>query len=74
MEFRCIDLLTRSLTTSQILPLAPDKVFPFFEDPGNLPEITPDWLDFRMAEGTRSTVCEGAEFLYTIRLFGLRTG
>jgi len=74
IEFRRIDLLTHRLTTSQVLPLTPEEIFPFFEDPGNLFEITPDWLDFRMAEGMRSAVFEGAEFSYTIKLFGVRIG
>ena len=74
MEFRRIDRLTNRLTTSQVLPLAPDDLFPFFENPGNLSEITPGWLDFRMAQGMRPTVCEGAEFDYTIKLFGVTIG
>jgi len=74
IEFRRIDFLRRTLITSQVLPLAPEEVFPFFEDPRNLFEITPDWLDFRMAEGMRSAVYEGAEFHYTIKLFGVRIG
>lgn len=74
IEFHRIDLLTHRLTTSQVLPLTPEEIFPFFEDPGNLFKITPGWLDFRMVEGKRSTVYEGAEFNYTIKLFGLRIG
>jgi hypothetical protein len=31
MEFRRVDFQTHRLTASQILPLTPDKIFPFFE-------------------------------------------
>lgn len=59
------------LTTSQVLPLPPDQAFGFFEDPRNLFEITPDRLDFRMADrGSVTSVHEGAEFDYTIRWLG----
>jgi ligand-binding SRPBCC domain-containing protein len=60
------------LAASQVLPLPPEHVFPFFEDPRNLFEITPDWLDFRMMDPGQSAVFEGAEFGYTIRWLGIR--
>lgn len=60
------------LETSQVLPLSPEQSFAFFEDPRNLSEITPDWLDFRMTgRGPMSSVYEGAEFDYTIRWLGV---
>ena len=60
------------LTTSQVLPVSPEKAFIFFEDPRNLFEITPDWLDFRMVDaGSMTAVHEGAMFDYTIRWFGV---
>lgn len=60
------------LTATQLLPLPRERVFSFFENPGNLCEITPDWLDFRMTDPDRSAVFEGAEFSYTIRWLGFR--
>jgi hypothetical protein len=60
------------LRAAQELPLPPEKVFPFFEDPRNLFRITPDWLDFRMVQGQEaSEVFEGVNFAYTIRWFGV---
>lgn len=60
------------LKTSQVLPVSPEQAFVFFEDPRNLNEITPDWLDFRMAgRGPLTSVYEGAEFDYTIRWLGV---
>jgi ligand-binding SRPBCC domain-containing protein len=56
------------LNTSQILPVPREKAFSFFQDPRNLCDITPDWLDFRMdcpEAGLR--VSEGAEYDYHIR-------
>ncbi len=62
----------RILLASQILPLPRKKAFVFFQDPRNLFEITPPWLDFRMQEPRRHGVFEGAEFDYTIRWLGVR--
>ena len=71
MHCRTIGVLTHELSTSQVLRLPPDALFPFFEDPKNLFAITPDWLVFKMITGKRSDVFEGAEFDYTIRWLGL---
>lgn len=72
IRFNQLDGATHELITSQLLPLQPEKAFSFFHDPRNLFDITPDWLDFRMADrnGT-AEVFEGAEFDYTIRWFGI---
>ncbi len=68
MIFRTIDPNTHQLETEQILPLPRRQVFAFFEDPRNLSELTPDWLDFRMIDpDAGATVFEGAEYEYTIR-------
>jgi ligand-binding SRPBCC domain-containing protein len=58
------------LMTSQVLALPRDMAFTFFEDPKNLFEITPDWLDFSLLDREKSDVFEGAEFDYTIRWLG----
>ncbi|MGE5237794.1 MAG: SRPBCC family protein [Chloroflexota bacterium] len=60
------------LTASQVVPLSLESTFSFFENPGNLFEITPDWLDFRLCERDLPGVFEGAVYNYTIRWFGIR--
>jgi ligand-binding SRPBCC domain-containing protein len=61
------------LVAEQILPVSRGKAFSFFEDPGNLPEITPQSLDFQIlsAESSRE-VCINAEYMYKIKWLGLR--
>jgi len=65
--------LTYQLRTSQILPIPQQEAFEFFEDPGNLCDITPAWLDFCMLHKERhSGVHENAEFEYTIKYLGIK--
>ncbi len=64
--------LSFRLTTAQVLPLPRPRVFAFFEDPRNLPELIPPWLDFRFAGGGEGhAVAAGAEFDYTISWLGV---
>ncbi len=64
--------LSFRLTAVQILPLPRPRAFPFFEDPRNLPELIPPWLEFRFAAGGKEhAVTAGAEFDYTIRWLGV---
>jgi ligand-binding SRPBCC domain-containing protein len=72
IEFKQTGFFTHKILTSQVVPLPPDDVFPFFEDPRNLSEITPQWLDFRMIKSTNADVFKGAQFVYTIRWFGVK--
>jgi ligand-binding SRPBCC domain-containing protein len=72
ITFANTDSRTFRLSASQVLPVARAKAFGFFEDPRNLFEITPDWLDFRMLDRSRAEVFEGAEFDYTIRWLSFR--
>ncbi|MDX1764477.1 MAG: SRPBCC family protein [bacterium] len=73
IRFNRLDGATHELIASQLLPLDREKSFTFFEDPRNLFDITPNWLDFRMADRNSAVeVSEGAEFDYTIRWFGIR--
>jgi ligand-binding SRPBCC domain-containing protein len=59
---------TYQLRTSQIIRLPREQAFSFFQDPRNLSEITPDWLDFRMLDlASGVQVFEGAEYKYTIK-------
>lgn len=61
------------LETFQTLPITREKAFVFFENPKNLFDITPDWLDFRMvAYKNGEKVFEGTEYDYYIRWFGLK--
>lgn len=70
IKFEKLDRLTYRLSTSQIIAIPVEKTFSFFENPENLSEITPEWLDFRFANnGEQSETYEGAEFDYTIRWF-----
>ena len=70
---RSPDRYTYLLRTSQVIAIPVEKAFLFFEKPGNLSEITPDWLNFRFDNkcGQRETF-EGAEFDYTIRWFFIK--
>ena len=64
---------TYRLVSSQVLPLSPEIAFTFFEDPGNLFDITPDWLDFKKIDRReKKGVFEGAEFDYTIRWLSMK--
>lgn len=72
ISFERAGCLTHRLRTRQTLPLSSEEAFRFFEDPANLSSITPKWLDFTLpAFGDKREVCEGAEFHYTIRWFGI---
>jgi ligand-binding SRPBCC domain-containing protein len=72
LSFGRPDNRTYLLSASQVLPVTREKAFSFFEDPRNLFEITPDWLDFMMRDTAKAEVFEGAEFDYTIRWLSLK--
>lgn len=72
LNIRRISFLTYELRTSHILHIDREIAFTFFENPKNLSEITPPWLNFRMKDEKRTAVYENAEFEYTIKLVGLR--
>jgi len=59
------------LETFQYLPITCERAFVFFQNPKNLFDITPDWLDFRMVTNSEK-VFEGAEYDYYIRWFGVK--
>jgi ligand-binding SRPBCC domain-containing protein len=72
LNIRSLGSFTHELAASQVLPLPPEQAFSFFEDPGNLFDITPDWLQFVMRDrGQKVSVFENAEFDYTIRWLGV---
>jgi len=61
------------LETFQTLQIPREKAFVFFENPKNLFDITPDWLDFRMVTNKNGDkVFERAEYDYYIRWFGFK--
>ncbi|MEK6745066.1 MAG: SRPBCC family protein [Nitrospirota bacterium] len=72
LRFDRLDRSAHRLAVSQVLALPRERVFLFFEDPRNLFDITPDWLNFVMKDRDEMTaMCEGAEYDYTIRWLGL---
>ena len=63
---------TYRLSAAQVLPLPRKDAFVFFEDPRNLFDITPEWLNFIMKDREQMTgMYDGAVFDYTIRWFGI---
>ena len=72
LSIRRSGFLTYKLCTSQVLAIDRKKAFSFFEDPGNLCDITPVWLDFCLLHKKSNTeVYENAEFDYTIKFMGV---
>lgn len=68
LVFARIHTNTYQIRTSQIIRLPKEQAFTFFENPRNLSEITPDWLDFTMLDfDIGAQVFEGAEYNYTIK-------
>jgi len=73
MDIKRLSLLRYQLVTSQLLPIGQKEAFQFFEDPGNLCDITPVWLDFCMLNKDQEIgVQENAEFEYTIKFLGIK--
>ncbi len=61
-----------TLEREQFIPRPLDDVFRFFEDPQNLPRITPDWLDFKIVAMNPHTIRQGTLIDYTLRWCGIR--
>ncbi len=60
-----------TLRREQWIPRPIHEVFAFFADAHNLEEITPPWLGFRILSTTSTTISEGTEICYRLRLHGL---
>ena len=48
-----------------------NDVFEFFQKPENLAKVTPAWIRFSIKSNPPLVMKEGAEFEYTIRLYGI---
>ena len=58
--------------TSLILPLARERIFPFFADAANLEVITPPELSFHIVTPPPIAMHAGALITYQLRLMGVR--
>jgi ligand-binding SRPBCC domain-containing protein len=60
-----------TLERAQVVPVPLEVAFRFFEDPRNLPLITPDWLGFRIMSIRGSPLDVGTTIIYRIRWLGV---
>lgn len=58
------------LERTQVVPVPIDEAFAFFADAGNLEQITPPWLRFRIVEEP-DEIAAGAHFRYHLSLAGI---
>jgi len=65
---------TRVLTAELWLPKPLASVFPFFANAGNLQQITPPWVNFRVLTALPIEMREGARIDYRIKVRGVPLG
>ena len=58
----------------QWIPRSINEVFAFFSDAGNLEEITPSWVGFRILTPGPIRIAEGTRIRYRLRLHGIPVG
>lgn len=62
--------MSRTMRRSQWIPRPRSEVFAFFQEPGNLAQLTPPWLGFTVLTPAPLKMAEGARFDYTVRPLG----
>jgi ligand-binding SRPBCC domain-containing protein len=60
-----------TLEREQLVRRSLEEVFEFFSDPINLEEITPTWLNFRVARCSTPVIMGGTTIEYRLRLHGI---
>ena len=60
----------RIFSVDHWVPRARGEVFRFFSDPGNLQQLTPPWLRFRMVRQSTTQIGKGTVFTYRLRIRG----
>jgi ligand-binding SRPBCC domain-containing protein len=60
-----------TLTRRQWVPRPIEEVFPFFDNPDNLPLITPPWLGFQVTSMDPPIIGPGTIISYRLRWFGI---
>ena len=64
-------MTTHIFETEQWLPIAREKVFPFFADARNLEIITPPWLNFTVLTPGEIKMAAGTLIDYQLRIHGI---
>jgi ligand-binding SRPBCC domain-containing protein len=62
------------LSRRQVVPTPLEEVFAFFQDPWNLEDLTPPWLNFRILSATDRPVRQGTRIRYRLRVNGVPLG
>jgi hypothetical protein len=65
---------TREKVSEQWVPHAPEEIWPFFCDEGNLEELTPGFLNFEVLGKSTRKIGEGTLIDYRLKLNGIPMG
>lgn len=65
---------TREKVSEQWVPHAPEQIWPFFCDEGNLEELTPGFLNFEVLGKSTREIGEGTLIDYRLKLNGIPMG